>query len=104
MFFYGVSISVEQMALLNGLPIKHLNLDTTSLGDDALVHVAGLPSLESLELKDAQITDEGLKHVEVLSNLKQLYLVPGPGVSPAGLERLKRALPQTRIRVEGTGL
>lgn len=97
--FEDTPITDRQMALLKGLAIKDLRLTNTVLGDTGLAHLTGLTNLESLHLVDPQITDGGLRHLENLSDLKQLTLMYGPGVSPAGVKRLKRALPRTRISV-----
>jgi len=100
----SASITARQVALLEGLPIKSLKVrDSTHLTDDDLAHLVGLTSLETLHLEDRQITDEGLKPLEKLSNLKQLHLTYGPGVTPAGVERLKQALPRTQVFLSAFG-
>ena len=81
------------------LAIKDLRLTNTVLGDTGPAHLADLPNLELLYLQDPQITDEGLRHLEKLSDLKQLHLSYGPEVTPAGVERLKQALPRTQVYV-----
>ena len=51
-----------------------VNLGSTNVTDAALVHLAGMPRLESLDLHDTRITDAGLIHLEGLTQLQSLDL------------------------------
>jgi hypothetical protein len=42
------------------------------------------------------VTDEGLRHLEGLSQLEELHL-EGANITIAGVRRLERALPQTAV-------
>jgi hypothetical protein len=55
--------------------------------DAGLAHLAGLRSLQSVELGDIRVTDAGLKHLEKMTDLRDWGLF-GTSVSDAGLAHL----------------
>jgi hypothetical protein len=74
-----------------------LVLDGTNVTDAGLAHIEGLANLEEwLGLANTQITDAGLYHLEGLTKLQSLN-VRLTKVTDAGVEELKRALPNTDI-------
>jgi hypothetical protein len=84
---------------LSGL--RHLTsmcLNDTKVSDGGLEQIAGLRQLEELSLERTEITDRGLEHLKKLTNLKVLDLYFNyPGVTDAGIESLRRALPKCEI-------
>ena len=54
--------------------LTDLSLELTTIGDDALKHLAGLTNLEYLNLYGTHVTDAGLEHLKGMKNLKKLYL------------------------------
>jgi Leucine-rich repeat (LRR) protein len=60
--------------------------------DSGLKSLAGLESLEELEIQGYPITDEGLKHLFGLSKLRRLYL-NGTRVTAMGVYKLSHAIP-----------
>ncbi len=56
---------------------QEINLEAAPVGDDDLVHLSGLDSLESLNLSGTDITGAGLVHLANLTNLKKLSLGGG---------------------------
>ena len=78
--------ALEHMAALPRL--KMLVLPLTDAGDDDLAHLRGSAALEELILSgNHRITDEGLKHLRGLPNLKALYLTDVP-INGSGLKYL----------------
>jgi hypothetical protein len=51
-----------------------LHLETSSVTNDGLAHVAALAQLEYLNLYGTAITDDGLAHLAGLKRLRKLYL------------------------------
>jgi hypothetical protein len=64
-------------------------------------HLQALSDLRELDLVRTCITDQGLKHLRGLTRLKTLELgsalVGGSELTNAGVEELRKALPQTQI-------
>ena len=85
---------LPQLAPLANL--RRLHLEKTGVTDAGLAHVKGLANLEYLNLYGTQVTDAGLANLEGLKNLKSLYLWQSK-VTDAGVEKLRAALPTTRI-------
>jgi hypothetical protein len=85
---------LPQLAPLANL--RRLHLEKTGITDAGLAHVKGLANLEYLNLYGTQVTDAGLANLEGLKNLKSVYLWQSK-VTDAGVEKLKAALPTTRI-------
>ncbi len=69
-----------------------------AVDDDALadLRLHRFRKLRSLDLRDTQITDEGVRHIAGLNRLEQLDL-RGTRVSEDGLKELRGALPNCRI-------
>lgn len=83
-------------ALSSCQSLLEVNLNRTRVTDESVVHLAKLPKLESLHLWGARISDESVPLLGKLSGLRELYLNETQ-VTPAGLTRLRDALPQTKI-------
>jgi Ran GTPase-activating protein (RanGAP) involved in mRNA processing and transport len=60
-------------------------------------HLAGLASLERLDIDENPITDAAIDVIARLTHLKLLDL-KDTRITHGGLLRLKKALPETRIR------
>lgn len=61
--------------------------------DGALIHVAAMTGLQTLDLAGTAVTDEGLVHLEGLAGLLQIHL-RGTRTTAHGRARLAAALPQ----------
>ena len=61
-----------------------------------LKELAGLKSLQTLNLIGTPVTDEGLKELAGLMSLQTLYL-GGTQVTGVGVAELRKALPECRI-------
>ncbi|MBL8825476.1 MAG: hypothetical protein JNM18_00735 [Planctomycetaceae bacterium] len=59
-------------------------------------NLADMIELETLLFDDTAVTDESIPVLEKLINLKRLSL-RGTGVTPEGIERLKKALPKCQV-------
>ena len=68
--------------------LKALACDRCPLGDDDVPHFAGLTELKYLNLRDTQLTDNGLRHLSKLQNLTWLA-IGAPGVTGQGLAPIK---------------
>jgi len=75
----------------------HSSLQTGNIdGDDSLVNIGRLTSLESLALRDTPVTDAGLVHLKNLKNLRRLDL-GGTRVTENGVETLQETLRNCEI-------
>jgi Leucine-rich repeat (LRR) protein len=68
--------------------------------DDGLKDLAALPKLEKLGLAGDGLTDNVLKDLAELKNLKELTLPPLKKI-PAGVLSLQKALPMCKIMMKG---
>ena len=89
--------------------VEYLNLRGTGVTDEGLKHLCKLKFLNTLKLGGVQagpsgtavplgtkLTDAGLPHLEKLTSLEDLDL-DGTRITKDGVQRLRRALPSTRI-------
>lgn len=85
----GDKMQDSQLSLIQPLDqqVAVLNLGRTKITDDGLKAVEGLKNLRKLHLENTKITDAGLAHLKNLSNLEYLNLY-GTQVTDAGLEQL----------------
>jgi hypothetical protein len=77
--------------------IIDLDLSSTNVTDEGVVHLAELDSLKALTLSGDSITDESIPYLLRLHRLERLDL-RGSGVSKEGAERLENGLPNCRIQ------
>ena len=105
----GDKVENTQLAMLTPLDqqLAVLNLARTKVTDDGLKSVEGLSNLRKLHLENTKITDEGLAHLKGLTNLEYLNLY-NTQVSDAGLKNLEGLknlkslyLWQTKVTPEG---
>jgi len=89
---------------LKGLSaLRELNLRYTKVTDVGMREVAEFKALQVLDLTYTNVTDAGLKALEGLKGLRELHCV-GAAVTAAGVERLRKALPNAEITSgEGAG-
>lgn len=76
--------------------LRLLDLSFTQVSDEGLKSVSGLAELRHLSLIGCPITDRGADSIARLSHLREVYLAK-TAVSDQAAERLRRALPQCRI-------
>jgi hypothetical protein len=76
-----------------------LYLTNTRITDDGLKHLASLRNLRYLWLIGTDVTDTGLLHLIQLKNLQKLNLV-GTKVTDEGISKLKRELPNCQISMK----
>jgi internalin A len=69
--------------------LKHLNLHGTKSSDTALEHIAGITSIESLDVGSTLMTDVGLERLSTLTDLKELTM-GGNELGDAGLQALRQ--------------
>jgi hypothetical protein len=87
------------------MQLRHLKMLSLSdgLNDERLAQLAGLAELEYLQTNLAQITDEGLKPLAQLKNLKNLkFFHPGKAFTGAGLAHLAGSPSLERLTVAGS--
>lgn len=77
--------------------LKWLDLEGAPwLGEEGLRQIGELTSLTSLALHSPRVNDQGLDHLRNLKQLRSLQL-GDTDATPAGIERLQRALPKLDI-------
>src|SRR5205823_932973 len=65
-----------------------------------LEHLAGISSLESLDIGFAQVTDSGLDNLASLSNLKEI-MIGGNKLTDSGLQLLRQLPGLTSVNLSG---
>jgi hypothetical protein len=65
--------------------------------DEDVKYVAKLSDLRALALCHTKVTDRGLLHLRVLKKLKWLTLVGNPLITEDGVARLKQELPDCKF-------
>src|SRR6056297_1952836 len=88
----GQSITSEDLKPLTELSrLRALRLAGTEIGDDALVTIGQIESLEDLDLRNCPVSDAGLAELTSLSKLKALRLSGENGactVSDEGMQHV----------------
>lgn len=96
----GYASGPEMGPLAGAAGISRVRLDNANVTDADLKRLQplleSLPNLELLQLSESAVTDEGLRHLVELQNLRDLYLWK-TAVTPEGVAELQRALPQCAI-------
>jgi internalin A len=99
--YVGTHFADTHVTVLQAIPhVRQLILADTNITDAGIAEIAkfkNLAALEQLNLSNAGITDAAIVHLLALKNLKVLNLA-GTKVTPAGILKLRRALPGLRIR------
>jgi hypothetical protein len=72
-------------------------------GDEGLASLRDLPSIVSLSIADAKLTDAALPHIAALPNLQDLSIV-NTKFSVEALLKLRKQRPNTRIFARGTAM
>jgi hypothetical protein len=86
---------LPDVARLRGL--RYLNLESTRLGDEGLAQLAGLTTLDHLDIGyNLPITDAGLPDLYGLTRLKQLRAFR-TSASDAAMRELEAALPACKV-------
>ena len=100
---YPTDADLEFVARLPSVRQLHLRR-AIDLTDAGLAQLAELERLESLTLDDAgQLTDRGLRQLGRIATLRELNIDLGRrAVSREVLEELRAALPNCRIRAQGS--
>jgi Leucine-rich repeat (LRR) protein len=81
--------------------LKHLNLDKLPVTDEGLSHLESMTNLEQLWLNNTRVTDSGLKHLRGLTQLQWIWM-NNTKVTDAGLAHLKGLKSLTRIWIANT--
>ncbi len=68
-----------------------------NITDTGLAHLTGLGQLRELHLTGCNITDAGLAHLKDLGQLRELALFDCRRITSAGVQRIRKALPQCRV-------
>ncbi|MEZ6072985.1 MAG: hypothetical protein R3C10_22655 [Pirellulales bacterium] len=73
-----------------------VGLGSVTFTDDGLAHLEGLTELERLGIQQGQITDSGVIHLVKLAKLKDLW-ISGNQLTDVGEAELKRANPALKV-------
>ncbi len=100
----GNRFAPQAMPHLAGLPsLQRLNLAQTAVTDADLSPLAGLSSIQHLSLLSTVVGDDGLRHLEELTELVALDL-RGTRITDAGLRSLAGLTKLTRLALGGTAI
>ncbi len=101
-FLDGTRVTDAELSHLAGLTsIERLDLHGTQVTDAGLSHLAGLTTLAWLLLRGTQVTDAGLLHLTGLTSLELLDL-SGTQVTDAGLAHLAKSTSLRVLDLSGT--
>jgi predicted Ser/Thr protein kinase len=81
--------------------LKSLHLSGAGLDDADLELIARTPGLPALVLRRTAVTDAGLPKLARLAALKRLGIAECPGVTTAGIAKLKGVLPNCAVEFDG---
>ncbi|MCA9260565.1 MAG: carboxypeptidase regulatory-like domain-containing protein, partial [Planctomycetales bacterium] len=88
--------------LLQKIPsVEVLRFDRTEVGDSILAHVRGLTQLQSLEMRNAKVTDWGVRQLVDTASLRELNLARAE-VTDDGLEAIAAIESLEELDVSGT--
>jgi len=96
---HGSGLTDESLRVLGTMPqLEELSLPYGAFSDDGLDHIGRLKRLTRLTINNgaSKYTDAGLVHLEGLHRLEQVSL-SSPFITPAGVMRLKRAIPDLLV-------
>ncbi len=85
-----------KIATLRRLDVSH----APTVGDESLRALGRMPALEEFKLGSAKVTDEGLMELAASKSLQKLSLTGLKLVTPAGVERLRKARPELQVEVK----
>jgi Leucine-rich repeat (LRR) protein len=95
---WSTSVRSAGLDVIAGLTsLETLNLDKVEVTDDDLAKLKALKNLEWLNLSSTLISDAGLAHLQELPQLKTLIVEFCTDVSPAAIEALQKANPDLEI-------
>jgi hypothetical protein len=118
-------VTDDDLAALAGLRVQSLNLSRTKITAVGIAHVSMLPELDKLTLNLTELRGPELAELAVAKSLRNLYLIGTPltdddtkvlgnldqlttlvlwrtRLTPAGIKRLRRELPRTKVLHEHT--
>jgi hypothetical protein len=89
------------MPVLAKLPkLESLGIGGTKITDAGLPALAAFPALKELSLPATAVTDKGLQSLAACKGLATLNLNSKMKVTPAGIDKLKKALPSLNVVVK----
>jgi hypothetical protein len=91
----GLALATN-IATLRRLDVTH----APTVTDAELPAVSLMPALEEFQLGSAQVTDAGLLELAASKSLRKLTFSGLKQVTPAGIERLRKARPELQIEVK----
>jgi internalin A len=91
----SMPITDAGLAKLKRLPLEHLDLRDTRIGDAGVAHLRAMNRLEHLNLQGTRVTDAGLAELSGVKSLTWLRLI-GTKVTDAGLVHLY-GLPRLKV-------
>ena len=99
---FAEQITDEGTSALRGWKkLKRLNLRGTKITDNTLEAVAGIPSLEALDIGFAQLTDAGLDYLTTMGNLRELRM-GGNKLTDTSLQFLRQMPGITKLDIAGS--
>jgi hypothetical protein len=81
--------------------IHRLNLESTAIADNAMVHLASMHELRELDLTQCEVTDRGLEALRNHPNLRQLWL-GRTRITDASIDTLLSLPRLERVAIEGS--
>ena len=90
-------VSSEGVEALVDLPIERLDLSFTSIGDDVVGLLVRMRELESLDLSNTRLTDEGFRKFALLPRLRMVNVAETSG-SLRAVEELRSRRPEIDVQ------
>lgn len=99
---FSRAVTNEDMAVVGRAnTLRMVGLRDSEISDAGMAHLQGLTKLQGLGLSSTKIGDPGLAHLSGLTDLRELYL-DGTKVSDAGLVHLKKLQNLQSLDLSGT--
>lgn len=102
--FLGKIENTEIQKLLKLTKLRHLNASNTDLLDKHLETIGQIYSLELLDLDSTEITNNGLKFLENLKQLKELRLKDNPQLTDDSITYISNIELLELIHIENTSI
>ena len=96
---------IDELQKLTALKLlEHLNAASADLNDDHLEIIGQLVSLELLDLDLTELSDQSLRFIEPLQNLRELRLKDNPQLTDECIPSLIQLTSLKQVHIENTGI
>ena len=84
------TVKSSWLAHITSLPIQLLGLQGTPISDKAIRYILMIPTLDTLEIGDTDVTDEDLKQLSESRSIRHISLSVGKRITNAGIRHISK--------------